>query len=467
MFCQKCGNEISESTKFCAKCGNKINAVTPQNNTNGNIEQSEDSPVTTTEVATIPQLKDQLIAMKDAKSSDAALTYAVEAQLQVLDVLNSPAMTSSCFDLMIESLSRALQMTSEEQQKKELQNRASIMVQNIIFFMEAKLRYEENKHSEQGKVLLKKGCSLLAESASGIMSGGLKAGVKIMGGKLFDDLVKEDSFFSMLFDFIDKEERIEKNNREFDTFIADFFGKLDRYKNVFGKSILLTELVHRYKDRLIKKQKINEPQAPCGIIYRGNVWFKSFLLIGVLVAITFIPVKFELIAKETWIYFPFGAFILWIAFNIIYLITCIAGSGQEKKAYKNAMIAYDKYNEIINGYYLSIADSYDINNSSQDISKINLNEIRPLKATIEKYQRLHDQLEQKKDGKSWITCVFLCILLGWMGAHRFYAGKTGTGILMLILLPSGVSVIWAIIDLIMIFSGKFKDSNENEIRLLK
>jgi TM2 domain-containing membrane protein YozV len=59
--------------------------------------------------------------------------------------------------------------------------------------------------------------------------------------------------------------------------------------------------------------------------------------------------------------------------------------------------------------------------------------------------------------KSFMTTMLLCLFLGYVGAHRFYVGKTGTGIAML--LTGGGCGIWSFIDLIMIFMGKFTDSN--------
>ncbi len=58
--------------------------------------------------------------------------------------------------------------------------------------------------------------------------------------------------------------------------------------------------------------------------------------------------------------------------------------------------------------------------------------------------------------KSRLVVLLLCWFLGIFGVHRFYVGKVGTGILQLVTI--GGLGIWALIDLILILIGSFKDA---------
>jgi TM2 domain-containing membrane protein YozV len=70
--------------------------------------------------------------------------------------------------------------------------------------------------------------------------------------------------------------------------------------------------------------------------------------------------------------------------------------------------------------------------------------------------------ETGNSDKSFVATLILCLLLGGLGVHRFYVGKIGTGILMLLTL--GGLGIWTLIDVIFIAVGKFKDSNGLRIK---
>ncbi len=75
-------------------------------------------------------------------------------------------------------------------------------------------------------------------------------------------------------------------------------------------------------------------------------------------------------------------------------------------------------------------------------------------------------IEQRiaNDAKSPLLAYLLLIFVGWFGVHRFYLGRTGTGVAMLVLsiigfltvaigvgmIPLAVVGIWCVVDLFLI-----------------
>ena len=57
--------------------------------------------------------------------------------------------------------------------------------------------------------------------------------------------------------------------------------------------------------------------------------------------------------------------------------------------------------------------------------------------------------------KSRLAAILMCFFVGVIGVHRFYVGKIGTGIAMI--LTCGGLGIWVLVDLIMIAAGSFTD----------
>jgi len=70
-------------------------------------------------------------------------------------------------------------------------------------------------------------------------------------------------------------------------------------------------------------------------------------------------------------------------------------------------------------------------------------------------------MSETQNKHDWTTVLLLSIFLGGLGVHRFYVGKTGSGIAML--LTGGGCGVWAIIDIISIVTGKFTDGEGNVI----
>jgi hypothetical protein len=65
------------------------------------------------------------------------------------------------------------------------------------------------------------------------------------------------------------------------------------------------------------------------------------------------------------------------------------------------------------------------------------------------------RVEPNPSERSRLAALLLCLLLGWLGAHRFYVGKVGTGLLWLFTI--GLLGIGVIFDLVLIATGEFRD----------
>lgn len=70
--------------------------------------------------------------------------------------------------------------------------------------------------------------------------------------------------------------------------------------------------------------------------------------------------------------------------------------------------------------------------------------------------------EGDEGGKDWLTALLLSIFLGVLGIHRFYTGHIAVGVIQL--LTFGGCGLWALIDIILIAAGSFKDKKGNPLK---
>lgn len=69
------------------------------------------------------------------------------------------------------------------------------------------------------------------------------------------------------------------------------------------------------------------------------------------------------------------------------------------------------------------------------------------------------KLASSGEGKDWLLTLLLSVFVGGFGVDRFYTGYIGLGILKL--LTGGGCGIWWLIDVLLIATGKYKDSDGN------
>lgn len=74
---------------------------------------------------------------------------------------------------------------------------------------------------------------------------------------------------------------------------------------------------------------------------------------------------------------------------------------------------------------------------------------------------------QNLRGKNWVAAMMLCWQFGYLGAHRFYTGKTGSAWAMAVMSLTGclcpISMIWALVDGVMIALGKYTHEDGGEL----
>jgi hypothetical protein len=73
-------------------------------------------------------------------------------------------------------------------------------------------------------------------------------------------------------------------------------------------------------------------------------------------------------------------------------------------------------------------------------------------------QQLGPEISERSRG----VALVLAAMGGWLGLHRFYSGKIGTGIAQLCTL--GGLGIWWFYDLVLVVTGEFRDINDLPIR---
>jgi len=71
-------------------------------------------------------------------------------------------------------------------------------------------------------------------------------------------------------------------------------------------------------------------------------------------------------------------------------------------------------------------------------------------------------MERMTSSKNRLTTFLLCFFLGYFGVHRFYVGKSATGILYIF--TFGLFGVGILVDTIVILLGAFTDSEGETVR---
>lgn len=195
---------------------------------------------------------DEITVLLDSLEKEAPVSVkaAIESQLQVIKFIQSPNLIDTTLDTMILGLKKSLKSCKNEEEIEQIRECFQLMIQNYVFFLDAKLQYEINKNKEEGRKLLCDAGGVLAQSVTKVAlaatTGGNTLSV-IVNNPFSDEFFNEDK--GLLKRFLDwwNEDKIEKEKRKnFYESLYKCCRKLGKYQSLIGDSILISGIVERY-----------------------------------------------------------------------------------------------------------------------------------------------------------------------------------------------------------------------------
>ena len=192
-----------------------------------------------------------------SESANESAEAALKAQLQVIRYVQSPKLYDSSFDLLFKNIKNALKYADSPRMQEMIQERAAIMIQNYVFFMNAKLQFEIEVNREEQRELMEESCKTLAESTAEVAALALPGGAAVkasMKAALMKTSVnmltakddKGDSFWTKAYRWWTKASRTREKQGEFLQTIDVLISKLYKHKQIVGKSDLIAGMIDRY-----------------------------------------------------------------------------------------------------------------------------------------------------------------------------------------------------------------------------
>ena len=282
-FCPNCGCPISDNSRFCEVCGIEIKEF---NVTVSHTESTQNNRLIQRDIKTVEDMSNYLeeLSLQANKSVGAAL----QAQLQVIRYIQSPKLYDNSFDLFFKNIENALKYADSPQMQTMIQERAAIMIQNYVFFMNAKLQYEYEVevNREQHRELMEESCKMLAESTAEVATmaipGGivaetslkaalLKASAKALTSNNNND---GDNMFTKFYRWWTKDTRTKKNRGELLQTMDTLTAKLYKHQTVIGKSDLIAGLIDRYSSDMVQYfygSAVNDAKNNCLYVKKDTI----------------------------------------------------------------------------------------------------------------------------------------------------------------------------------------------------
>lgn len=192
------------------------------------------------------------------KDSTPAILQTLQTQLVVLNTIQSPAMIGMALDNIIVCLDKASKCCSSDEEKDNVRESFASMIQNYMFFMEARIRCAQMNSSVEASMLLIQAGGLLSDA---IIKTAMVASAKpfdmskVLVKNIFEQEEYQTSYIKSVFGWLGDAIHLKEKETEYYFVVENLFETVDQYSNLFGKSILLSGMLKRYRKQLVSRKK--------------------------------------------------------------------------------------------------------------------------------------------------------------------------------------------------------------------
>lgn len=226
-------------------------------------EPKKDGP---REIDTLEGMNDWLSELQAGASE--SVQQALKAQMQVISFVQSPTLVDTTIDTLVLNLKKSLECESSDEMRKKIHERFSLMIQNYVFFLDARMQMEINANKQEANRLCNMAGEMLSQSVVDVAmlavpGAGAVGALKGVSGVVVKNVFAENSpesssFFSGLLKLImnNQSEKI----AEFYKTVYAIITKLDKYSDLIGKSMLISGMIERYTPNLVDFEFPQDPE---------------------------------------------------------------------------------------------------------------------------------------------------------------------------------------------------------------
>jgi hypothetical protein len=208
-------------------------------------------------IDTVDKLEEWIAVTQTEASKPAALV--LQQQLQVLNYVQSPAMSGMVIDNIIVCLYKSLELAETDADKEAIRGSVASLLQSVLFMAEARLQYDVKKNKEEAVEMISSAGNLISDSVAAVASmltpvPGAKTRVMVPVVKnILSSQAIQGGFFAHLLSAKKKQEIIDEKIKEHNTMLENLFATFDRYYDLIGPSIQIHGVLSRYIKQLTEQ----------------------------------------------------------------------------------------------------------------------------------------------------------------------------------------------------------------------